>query len=375
MWIGEECMSFEEWVLMLLRSYIKNESIEIKNIDYDISQVFEFSRRHKIENITLAAVKKTKLPIDDTVLHQWEDLCDENTVQLMFQETEKERLVNAFNEAKIAFLPLKGWHLRDVYPKQEYRFMSDLDILIYREDRKAVCLLLRDLGYSGGIGDYGSDDSYTLEPCIHVEMHLDMVSVEHEKWYSYYQTIWDKAVLVSGYEYKLNWNDYFIYMMINFLKDYTLKGTGIRSIIDFYFFLEKYKSELDFEYINKEFRKLDVYDLAQETLQIVDDWFGDNPKILGSEIGDKLLNSGIYGTSEELVQHRFDMLSANVKGRSAKKFVYLLKRAFPAMIIMKYKYPILNKAPFLLPVCWCIRLIRHNDRARLEIDTIKKVKD
>ena len=37
MWIGEECMSFEEWVLMLLRSYIKNESIEIKNIDYDLT--------------------------------------------------------------------------------------------------------------------------------------------------------------------------------------------------------------------------------------------------------------------------------------------------------------------------------------------------
>lgn len=369
-------MTTTEFVLLLIRSFIKSENCFSYLPDsVNVKEVIYFCHNHKIENLTFAALKKANISIANDLFHQWEDLCDENTVQLMFQETEKERLVNAFNEAKIAFLPLKGWHLRNIYPKPEYRFMSDLDILIHRKDRKAVCLLLRDLGYSGGIGDYGSDDSYTLEPCIHVEMHLDMVSVEHEKWYGYYHTIWDKAVLVSGYEYKLNWNDYFIYMMINFLKDYTLKGTGIRSIIDFYFFLEKYKSELDFEYINKEFRKLDVYDLAQQTLQLVDDWFGDNPKILGSKMGDKLLNSGIYGTSEELIQHRFDMLSSNVKGRSAKKLVYLLKRAFPEMKIMKYKYPILNKAPFLLPVCWCIRLIRHNDRARLEIDTIKKVKD
>ena len=373
MWIGEECMSFEEWVLMLLRSYIKNESIEIKNIDYDISQVFEFSRRHKIENITLAAVKKTKLPIDDTVLHQWEDLCDENTVQLMLQETEKERLVNAFNEAKIAFLPLKGWHLRDVYPKQEYRFMSDLDILVHRSDREAVNVLLKELGYSGEMGDYGKDDSYMFQPCIHVEMHFDMVSVEQERWFDYYQSIWEKAVLVSDYEYKLSWNDFFIYMMINYLKDYTLKGTGIRSIIDFYFFLDKYKSTLDFVYINEEFRKLDIYDLAQETLQLVEDWFGDNPKIYGNVMGDRLLNSGIYGTSKELVQHRYDNLSSNVKGKKAKRMVYLFRRAFPGMKIMKYKYPILNKNPFLLPFYWCVRLIRHSDRAILEIKTIKKI--
>lgn len=368
-------MTSADSIITLLRCFLRAENNEQMYSSEAIGDFFNYSCQHKIENITFAALKIINNPIDSDLLHQWEDICDENTIQLMFQEAEKERLVEAFNKAKIAFLPLKGWHLRSIYPKQEYRFMSDLDILIHRDDRKAASVLLSNLGYSGGIGDYGSDDSYMLEPCIHVEMHLDMVSVEHDNWFHYYESIWDKAILVFGYEYKLNWNDYFIYMMINYLKDYTLQGVGIRPIIDFYFFLEKYRSELDFDYINEEFRKLDVYDLSQETLQLVDDWFGDTPKILGNEMGDRLLNSGIYGTSEELVQHRYDKLSANVKGRSAKKFIYLVRRAFPEMKIMKYKYPILNKAPFLLPVCWCIRLVRHSDRAKMEIRTVKKVKD
>ena len=367
-------MSIAEQTVLLLRSFVNDLPISSLQ-DYNLPEILDYAINHKIENITLGAVKKANLPIDSVLLYQWKYICQKNIFQLMLQEAEKERLIDAFNNAKIPFLPLKGWYLRDIYPKPEYRFMSDLDILIHREDREKVSLLLKSLGYSGGIGDHGKEDSYILEPCIHIEIHLDMVSVEQEKWFDYYQSIWDKAVLVSNFEFKLNWNDFFIYMMINYLKDYTLKGTGVRSIIDFFFFLKKYRSDLDYDYINEEFKKLDVYDLVQDTLQLVDDWFGDIPKILGSEMGDRLLKSGIYGTSYELVQHRYDNLSANVKGRFAKKMVYLLRRAFPDMKIMKYKYPVLNKMPFLLPVYWCIRLIMHSDRIRIEMETINKVKN
>ena len=371
-YIGKDVMNTTERLIVLLRSII-NSDIAFNCDDISMDDFFYYARQHKVENLCYGAIKKSAITIGEDWISKWEDVCEENTAQLMFQEAEKERLVEAFNDAKIDFLPLKGWYLRDIYPKQEYRFMSDLDILVHRSDREAVNVLLKELGYSGEMGDYGKDDSYMFQPCIHVEMHFDMVSVEQERWFDYYQSIWEKAVLVSDYEYKLSWNDFFIYMMINYLKDYTLKGTGIRSIIDFYFFLDKYKSTLDFVYINEEFRKLDIYDLAQETLQLVEDWFGDNPKIYGNVMGDRLLNSGIYGTSKELVQHRYDNLSSNVKGKKAKRMVYLFRRAFPGMKIMKYKYPILNKNPFLLPFYWCVRLIRHSDRAILEIKTIKKI--
>lgn len=368
-------MSTEECIIFLLRSFLRKEPLNTDLYEFNALELFHFSTKHKIENITLAAIKKANIPIEKDLLEHWEGICDENTVQLMFQESEKERLVEAFNEANIEFLPLKGWFLRDVYPKKEYRFMSDLDVLFHISDRKKVSVLLKELEYSGGIGDYGSDDSYYLEPFIHLEVHIDMVSVEHEKWYEYYKCIWDKVILVSQFEYKLNWNDFYIYMMINYLKDYTLQGVGIRPIIDLYYFLDKYRDQLDFDYINNEFVKLGVSDLAQQTLQLVEDWFGENPKILCNDMGDKLLNSGIYGTSEELVQHRYDSLAANVSGKEAKKVVYLLRRAFPEMKIMKYKYPILNKAPLLLPFCWGMRLFRHSDRARMEIEVINKVKN
>ncbi len=368
-------MTSAEFMITLLRCFFKNE-INDNISDFDrMKDIFDLSRTHKIENITLAAVEKAGIPIDGEMLSRWRRVCEANTAQMVFQELEKERLAEAFNEAKIDFLPLKGWYLRDTYPKKEYRFMSDLDILVHRSDREAASVLMKQLGYSGGMGNFGKDDSYNLPPFIHVEIHLDLFSIEQETWHNYYQSVWDKAILVSGCEYKLNLNDSFVHIMMNYLKDYTLKGTGIRSVIDFYFFLKKYRSELDFDYINEQFKTLGVYELAGETLQLVEDWFGDDPKILGSEMGDRLLGSGIYGTSKELVQHRYDELSAGVKGKTLKKIVYLMKRAFPNMKIMKYKYPVLNKAPFLLPVCWCMRLVRNSDRAEMEIKNIKKVKN
>lgn len=367
-------MSTEQFTILLLRVFLRNEKLPSELNECDLSEVFDFAARHKIENIVLAAIKYAKVPIADDLLKRWEDVCDENTVQLMFQENEKERLIDAFNKAQIAFIPLKGWYLRGVYPQKEYRFMSDLDILVHRSDREAVSLILKELGYIGGIGDYGKDDGYTLPPFIHIEIHLDLFSIENEKRYEYYKTIWDKAILVEGYQYKLSWNDSYIHLIMNYLKDYISKGTGIRPIIDFYYFLDKYRDELDFDYINSEFEKLGVLDLAQQTIHLVIDWFGENKNISSSEMGNKLLHGYLYGTSEELVQHRFDDLSSNVNGENAKKIVYLIKRAFPGMKIMKYKYPILEKIPILLPFCWCARLVRHTDRISMEMQTVRRIK-
>ena len=367
-------MSISEYTILLIQSYIKENPTFIRE-PVSLSDIHHFSKKHKIENIVLSALKYYNIPIDNEILEEWEDTCDNNFVSLMIQENEKNRLVEILNEAKIKYLPLKGWHLRSMYPKPEFRFMSDFDILIDKSDRKRISSILRQHNYTGGIGDYGSDDSYYCEPCVHLEVHIDMVSVEHDLWYKYYQNIWDKAIQVSDYEYRLNWNDYFIYMMINFLKDYTLNGTGIRSILDFYVFLSKHRNDLDIEYINAEFNKLQVTDLANQTLSLVDKWFGDNPVILGDEMGDKLLSSEAYGTSKELVQHRYEKLSRGVKGDRNKKVVFLLRRAFPEMKIMKYKYPILNKVPVLLPACWIVSLVRYSDRAKMEIKTINDIDD
>ena len=368
-------MTIEEYTILLIRSYVRNEKSFFQDLDSSVSDVYLFSKKQKLENICLSALKYYAIPIDRTILEKWEDSCDENFASLMMQESEKSRLTEILNNERIKFLPLKGWHLRSMYPKQEFRFMSDLDILIEKNDRKRIAKVLKENGYTVGISDYGSDDGYYYDPCIHLEVHIDMVSVEHDNWYKYYQNIWDKAILVAGYEYKLNWNDYFIYMMINFLKDYTLNGTGIRPILDFYIFLSKYRDDLDFDYINNEFKTLGVLDLANQALSLVDKWFGDEPTIFGDKMGEKLIGSEVYGTSEELVKNRYDRLSENVTGKRKKKFIFLLKRAFPEMKIMKYKYPILNKAPILLPVCWCIRLVHYSDRARLEINTINSIDD
>ena len=368
-------MRVEECAILLIRSYMRNEESFLIDSGCLISNIYNFAKKHKVENICLSALKCYSISIDSTILEKWEDSCDENFASLMMQESEKSRLTEILNNERIKFIPLKGWHLRLMYPKQEFRFMSDLDILIEKSDRKRISKVLKENGYTVGISDYGSDDGYYYDPCIHLEVHIDMVSVEHDNWYKYYQNIWDKAIFVDGYEYKLNWNDYFIYMMVNFLKDYTLNGTGIRPILDFYIFLSKHKKDLDFEYINREFSVLEISDLADQTLCLVEKWFGDNPTILGDEMGDKLIGSEIYGTSEELVKNRYEQLSKNVTGKHKKKFMFFLKRAFPEMKIMKYKYPILNKAPILLPVCWCIRLVHYSDRARLEIKTIKSIDD
>ena len=151
-YIGKDVMNTTERLIVLLRSII-NSDIAFNCDDISMDDFFYYARQHKVENLCYGAIKKSAITIGEDWISKWEDVCEENTAQLMFQEAEKERLVEAFNDAKIDFLPLKGWYLRDIYPKQEYRFMSDLDILVHRSDREAVNVLLKELGYSGAAVD------------------------------------------------------------------------------------------------------------------------------------------------------------------------------------------------------------------------------
>ena len=368
-------MTAADYSRALICAALRGEKPPEKPDSLTFQEVLTFAHRHKLENICLAAIRKLETQPDAAVMREWSGFCNANLAQTIVQEQEKQRLVRAFNEAQIPFLPMKGWYLRGMYPQPEHRFMSDLDVLIHREDRYRAAQVMRGLGYSGGPGDYGSDDSYHREPFLHVELHLDLINLVLEDWNAYYQDIWERAVPAGESEYALSWSEYYIYMVVNFAKDYEGKGTGVRSVLDFYLFLEKHGGELDLAHVDRELARLGIRELAEAAVELAYEWFGQSGTGgRHAELAAKLERDGIFGSLRQNIGNRFAKMTEKSRSLRGKKISFLLQRAFPGRKLMRYKFPVLEKAPFLLPLFWVIRWCRHSKRIRQEIETLREIR-
>ena len=367
-------MTVSEYTIALISAVLHDEIPPEKPDELSFDELLTFVHRHKLENICFAAVERLNGQPDETRKRKWSRSRDINLAQALAQEQEKRVLAEAFRASEIPFLPMKDWHLRGMYPQMDFRFMSDIDILIRREDRDRSCELMQRLGYSRDRDDNGSNDSYQKAPYLHVELHLDMVSPGFEAWHQYYRNIWDRAYPTEVCEYALNRSDYYIYMMVNFAKDYQTKGTGIRSALDLYVFLEKCGDELDDGYVKRELERLGLRELSDAAVELARGWFGRNAEgTLRTGLAAKLERDGIYGSRRQRIQNSYLRLTKDRRTRTGKRISFLLQRAFPGLKRMRYRYPALEKVPVLLPVFWVVRWCRHSDDIRQELDAVKKL--
>lgn len=69
-----------------------------------------------------------------------------------------------------------------------------------------------------------------------------------------------------------------------------------------------------------------------------------------------MLGSGTYGTIDNHVRNEL-AAEAGEHGQEGSRARYLLRRAFPSLQKLKAGYPVLNRAPWLLPGVYLYRLV------------------
>ena len=69
---------------------------------------------------------------------------------------------------------------------------------------------------------------------------------------------------------------------------------------------------------------------------------------------DNFFSSGTFGTEQQAMEKRLKALSGD--GKSGGKLRYVMQRLFPKLELLKERYYILYKHPWLAPVFYVIRL-------------------
>ena len=139
-------------------------------------------------------------------------------------------------------------------------------------------------------------------------------------------------------------------MIAHEYKHFMGSGTGLRSLLDTYVYLNQKGGELDWPYIESETQKLRIAEFERNNRELAVRLFSGEP--LTEQDEDMLgyvLSSGTYGTMKNYVRNQIAK-----RGRLG----YLLSIAFLPYRSMKMLYPILDPLPILLPICWVLRLVK-----------------
>ena len=374
----DELYAAGSYLVKLLSAVLHEEEAPPLPESLNWQLIYDMAKMHSVE--TMAFYGAEPFIRDDAELYQnWKKSRDANIAQSLHQLEARKEVFQALHEAGIRFLPLKGYEMKCLYPRLEFRQMADIDVLIDPENTSRARGIMLKLGYRQKEA-FPHHDEYFRPPFVTVEVHRQLLLVGDDRQ-RYYDNIWKKATAdeITPEAYKLDPNDFYIYQIVHFAKHYNLMGSGIRSVMDIYIYLEKYRNILNCEYIKEELKKLETYDFCIKMEKLSLTWFSDSktkPDIDRNELQELERNiflSGVYGSLE--FSRSKQMADIQVDKGIFRVSKYFWKRIFTRKKDFFRSYPILKKYPVLLPFCWLHRLffviIHKRDVIRRELELFK----
>lgn len=345
-------MTTDKYVIHLVKCALKNEQPKEKPENLSWDEIFRLADRHMTANIIWYSVSKLTDKPDSELWKKWTEIKNKAVVKDITQRNEYKKIIETFDKEQIRCMPVKGIFLKKMYPKSDFRTMSDIDILIDTENADKAGNIMLALGYTCESKEKSHHDVYFKAPVMNIEIHRQLFSdISANNLSQYYKDVFIKAEKTDGFKfaYKMTDEEFYIYTLAHFYKHYSNGGSGIRSVMDVYVMNNSIYEKLNKKSLNGKLKKLQLLNFRNEMTALSEMWFGsskETPEL--KKISEYIIGSGTYGTMLNNVNNQIKK-----KGKAG----YFIYCTFPPLYLMKNNYPILKKVPLLLPVLWIWRLI------------------
>lgn len=385
----EKFVHLAEYALRLIRVGLGiDPTLPKKPDDVEWKDLFSLAEGQLFTALYFEALKKgSELP-PEPIYSAWENrahfLLGVDARQAYAWEEIKEK----FSPLGVKLLPLKGLHIKGLYPDPYVRQMGDLDILYEEEKMPIVRKGMKELGYSfQSSSEMSNHQVFKKDGVLTIEMHRGLLNDCYQNSERYYADPWTKAKQVDGIEYAFDLNDEYIYLLLHTAKHYYSFGnkSNVRSVVDFYLFSKRYGDKLDRDYIARELKKVDeeagkdaedgfsVCEAERRMERYASEWLGETAPVL-SEDGVKAVFGRAYEKNVKAEERAIEQLADENKNIAG----VFLKRAFLPYKWMRQRYPVLKPLPVLLPLFWVVRwvetLFRRPQNFKAERERLKKVK-
>ena len=322
-------------VVRILRSYIKNEKLNIDLNEEQIKDLFLVMKAHDLTHIPGLVLKGANTEPKYEMFRRAQFF---TAIRFEEQEYQRNKITELFEENKIRHIHLKGSVIAKVYREPWHRPSRDIDILLPDKDiERAVSVLSDKLGYTLQESMTNHDVSLFLNDAFHVELHYDL----RKDGIDLNDAV-DSMTPVNGknYEYIISPEIIMLYHYAHMAAHFRNGGIGLKSMLDLYLLEQNLKYDKDI--LNELLIKGNLKKFSESTLHLAKVWFDDEESDEITEyLGKYIIDSSAYGSMKHVV---------SVRMNDTNKLRYALKRIFLPYENLKYVYPILQKHKFLIPV-------------------------
>lgn len=342
-------------IINIIKAALSGEK-QVLPEDFNLNNAFSIAKRHSISPIFYYGAINCGIDSSNPIMQQlFMDTCM-NVASSERQMHEIKNLFMQFENEDIDYLPLKGTLIKSLYPKPEMRVMGDADILIKIEQYDKIKPLVDKMGYTE-IAESLCELIWDKKGVLHLELHKAITPPNVEDFYEYFGNGWSKAKSVENNKnrFELSLEDHFIFIFTHFARHYRSGGIGIKHMTDIWVYKNAYPN-MDYKYIENEFKKLNLYNFYINILDALEVWFGNKKEDIKTDfITEVIFDNGVFGKkSNELLSEAVkNSKNGTLKEAKSSKLFWLV---FLPYNLMCLKYPILKKLPFLLPVMWVVRI-------------------
>ena len=299
-------------------------------------------------------------------------------------------------------LIIKGVAVRHLYKRPYHRLSVDEDILIRPEEFPLCHSLLMDCGLELLFPEQDPAAGHEVSYCrrstgLYIEVHKSLFAAESGAYGSfnrYFADVQETAVaeeitcpldgqmlMTGGKKTHQIWTmestRHLFYLVCHSVKHFVHSGFGIRPLCDIAVYGQAYHRVIDWKTFWKNCAEIHADRLVGVSLKIAEVYLGfagimeefQAPEKLRTEIAgtdegallEDILRAGVHGNSSMSRLHSSNMTLravAAASDRSGEKSggSAILHSVFLPLGSMRGRYTFLNKAPFLLPVAWGMRI-------------------
>lgn len=354
-----------EYIIGVLRTVVGGEPLPNKPTDVSWHGVYSLAKHHSLASTLYSYIEADLLKdAPSELVWHWKKERDIDFVKNVKQTSAFSEITELFTREKLAFLPLKGFMMKKLYPRPELRTMADMDIYVSEKQADRARDMLISIGYKceRDPNEEEIHDQLLKPPFINVELHKVLYKGSD---FSFEDCTPRED---NPYWYVMKDEDFFLFMLRHTHKHYTHGGCGIRAVLDFYLY-KKAHPEILTEKVENVIKESGLSDFYKKISALADKWFA------ASETGEDIagfelftVTGGTYGTFETRMQ---------VSIKESGKLKYSLSRIFPPVKILKKRYKWVRKCVLLVPFAYIVRIVESifNGRIKWHLKTAKKANE
>ncbi len=358
------------YLLSMVSAIINQTEIprSVRRLDWE--HIYRLADYHKVAHILYLAT----LGLDEEIAQKWKTLFREKYEESLLSQ---ERFRNAaevvmwqLKQNKIHALLIKDGIMSSCYEPREIRALNQVRILVGEGQEGQIHSLMRSMDFQKQENRKGSGEAYYRVPKTTVIFYTDL-GFQTRQLRKYFDFPVKVVRQMEGEKYlhQFTEDEFYIYLMCDLVNQYACAEINIGNMVDYWQFYKLYKEQLNWEYIDKELAAAGILDFARRLQNLVNIWFGGESEAFSAQYEAEIdvyqameLYIFTRGSEGREVSMKLTELVKEVSDRQTRKrreerVRRFRKFLFPDRRYMENIFPILEDAPFLLPVFWFWRSV------------------